>query len=89
MLEYAMDHMLMSNELVFFYLRFDRHLIQAFKHSSECFRIFITFLKKVMNFQAGKEGIKGNLKLADQFLWSISQVWDKLYYLNNEEEKII
>ena len=43
-LEYALHHMVMSNGLGFFYLMFDRHLIQAFKHSDKCFSIFTTFL---------------------------------------------
>ena len=88
MLEVGLNNMVMSNGLGFFYVMFNRHLIQSFKHSDKCFRIFTTFLLEILNFQAGNGGIKGDLKLTNQFLLKISALWDILYYLNNQDKKI-
>ena len=85
----------MSNGgLNFVYLMFGRHLIQAFKHSNECFKIFTDFLsdflnhEPVLNHEPGNNNLKNELELVDKFLLVISQIWDVLYYLNNQEEKI-
>ena len=87
-LELTLSHTLTSNHLNFCYVMFDRHLIQAFKGSNECFEIFISFLEKSFGFEQGSRRFKDELIFINRMVLMISPLWHYLYYLNHQEEKL-
>ena len=41
-----------------------------------------------MSYEPGKQDLKGEFRYVNNFLMVIPPLWDELYYLNNQGEKL-